>query len=147
MEKSDLILQTKIIKLFEDFKNEAIISGGITNDKIIEDAQNQLGLKLPEQYLWFINNYGSGGLAGVRIIGISKSSKLSFVEETLQYREQGLPNQLIVIEDSDEWIECIDTTNGNIVTWSIYDKNGVVFAYNSFYEYLLDSFQEAIDNL
>ncbi|MFA0814272.1 MAG: SMI1/KNR4 family protein [Anaerofustis sp.] len=82
----------------------------------------------------------------MEIFGIYNQT-LEFVEETKEYRTYGLPKNLIVIQNCDEWLDYIDTTNGRVVTWSAYDEDGVIVAYDSFFEYLIDSFQEAIDNL
>ncbi|MFA0816195.1 MAG: SMI1/KNR4 family protein [Anaerofustis sp.] len=145
--KTDIAYQNEIVKLFHEYADESIINGSISDDRVIEEAQKRLGLKIPEQYLWFLKSFGGGGIAGVRIIGVSKSHILSFVEETLSYRKQGLPENLIVVEDSDEWVECVNADTSQVVTWSAYDEDGVIVAYDSFFEYLIDSFQEAIDNL
>ena len=68
-----------------------------------------------------------------------------FLEETLDYRKYGLPENLIVIENCDEYVECIDCNTGEIVSWAIGED--VLFSSPSFDDYLLDSLKEAIDNL
>ena len=67
----------------------------ITNDQI-EEAQKALGVKIPEQYLDFLRTYGHGGIGGIEIIGIGKSGKMLFLDETLKYREYGLDEKLIL---------------------------------------------------
>ena len=44
-----------------------------------------------------IENYGKGVVSGVDIFGISKTNKAIFKEVTMQYRNYGLTNNLIVV--------------------------------------------------
>ncbi|ETB70618.1 hypothetical protein A943_13985, partial [Bacillus sp. CPSM8] len=46
-------------------------TGGISIEKINEIQEN-LNVKLPESYKWFLKNYGSGGIYGVDILGHGK---------------------------------------------------------------------------
>jgi hypothetical protein len=52
---------------------------------------------------------GSGGICGVDILGIEGVDYASVVEKTQRYREAGLPNKYIVIENVDEFLYCLDT--------------------------------------
>lgn len=79
--------------------------------KQIDYVQETLKLKLPESYKWFLNNYGSGGLYGVDILGVAKSNIITVVIETDRYRDLGMNENLIVIEDIDEYAYCLDTSN------------------------------------
>jgi hypothetical protein len=115
----------------------------ITNDQI-EEAQKALGVKIPEQYLDFLRTYGHGGIGGIEIIGIGKSGKMLFLDETLKYREYGLDEKLILIENCDEWVYCIDCKNNRIVSWS---RDDMQDAYADFDSYLLDRFTDAAENL
>ena len=58
----------------------------------------------------------------------------------------GLPTELLVIENCDEYVVCIDSSNGKVVSWSKYDKDGVIAVANDFYEYFMDSVENAIAN-
>ena len=69
-----------------------------------------------------------------------------FVEETLKQRESGLPLDLLVIENCDEYFVCINTNSGNVVSWSIFDNEGVTKMDDSFLAYFLDCVENAIDN-
>ncbi len=139
-------MQTKIINMINQNKENAIFSGAV-DEKIIQKGEKLLDVILPDQYSWFIKSYGYGGIGGVEIYGVPLTKEPQFAEVTLYYRKNGLPKQYVVIQNCDEWLDCIDTANGKVVTWSAYDEDGVIVAYDSFYEYLIDSFQEAIDNL
>ncbi|MFD2655656.1 SMI1/KNR4 family protein [Gracilibacillus thailandensis] len=115
-------------------------TGGV-DGKQIEYVQDTLKLKLPESYKWFLNNYGSGGLYGVDILGVAKSNIATVVIETESYRDLGMSENLVVIEDIDEYAYCLDTGNMEnnecpVIAWN---KQGGLDDYNTaenFYEFL-----------
>ncbi|MBD8037377.1 SMI1/KNR4 family protein [Solibacillus sp. A46] len=116
-------------------------TGGV-DGKQINYVQDTLKLKLPESYKWFLNNYGSGGLYGVDILGVAKSNIATVVIETKRYRDLGMSENLVVIEDIDEYAYCLDTSNVEnnnecpVIAWN---KQGGLDDYNSaenFYEFL-----------
>ncbi|MCR5783886.1 MAG: SMI1/KNR4 family protein [Clostridia bacterium] len=74
----------------------------IFDESLLNDTQNALGVKLPEQYIEFLINFGHDGIGGVETIGIGKNSQPIFVYETLDYRKYGLPDNLVIIENCDE---------------------------------------------
>lgn len=124
-------------------------TGGVKGKQIdlIEDA---LKLKLPDSYKWFLNNYGSGGLYGVDILGVAKSNIATVVIETENYRELGMGEHLIVIEDIDEYAYCLDTSNLEnnecpVIAWN---KQGGLDDYNTannFYKFLSQRLMDAKD--
>ncbi len=61
-------------------------------------------------------------------------------------REFGLPKELLVIEDCDEYVHCIDTVSKQIVSWSKYDNDGIIKVADDFYKYFLDNIDNAIEN-
>ena len=91
-------------------------------------------------------NYGQGGIGGVEILGISKMNKAVFKDKTLEYRNHGLSNNLIVVESCDEWLYCIDVDTEKVVSW---DRiNGVLGErYATFLECLIDRFNDEIENM
>lgn len=112
---------------------------------MVEEAENILDVKLPDQYIQYIKKYGYGGIAGLEILGVGLTGKMIFVEETLNYRAEELPLNLVVIENVDEWLTCIDCNTGKIVSW---DFTGYIKEdYLCFDDYLLDQMKEAISNL
>jgi hypothetical protein len=137
---NEIILNT--IKKYEkkgDF-NYASVTG-----KMIEDAEKQLGVKLPEQYIEYIKKFGHGGIAGLEIIGVGLTGRMLFVESTLEYRTEELPDNLVVIEKVDEWLMCLDCNTGKVVSW---DFSGYIKdEYDSFDDYLIDQMNSAIENL
>ena len=78
-------------------------------------------------------------------MGFGYTGEAIFVTETLEHRPYGLPQNYIVVENVDEWLMCIDSETGRIVSW---DMSGYVQEdYESFDAYLLDQLENAIDNL
>lgn len=71
----------------------------------------------------------------------------AFAEETEEHRPDGLPDGLVAVENCDEWLYCIDCSNGKVVSWSPYDGDGVVEVYEDFDSCLLDRFNDAIENM
>ncbi|MBG9548793.1 SMI1/KNR4 family protein [Cytobacillus firmus] len=114
-------------------------TGGV-DGKQIDYVQDILKLKLPESYKWFLYNYGSGGLYGVDILGVAKHNIATVVAETESYRDLGMSENLIVIEDIDEYAYCLDTSNMEnnecpVIAWN---KQGGLDDYNTaenFYEF------------
>ena len=95
---NDIILNT--IKKYEvkgDFNYASV------TDDMISDAEEILGVKLPNQYVDYIKMFGHGGIAGVEILGVGLTGKMIFVESTLEYRADELPGNLVVIENVD-WV-------------------------------------------
>ncbi|HLR51308.1 MAG TPA: SMI1/KNR4 family protein [Candidatus Avamphibacillus sp.] len=115
-------------------------TGGV-DEKQIDYLQDTLKLKLPESYKWFLTNYGSGGVFGVDILGVSKSNIASVVIETESYRDLGMSENLVVIEDIDEYAYCLDTSNmeNNECPVTAWNRQGGLDDYNTannFYEFL-----------
>lgn len=115
-------------------------TGGV-DEKQVDFVQETLEVNLPASYRWFLNNYGSGGLYGVDILGVAKSNTATVVLETKNYRDLGMGEHLVVIEDIDEYAYCLDTSNMDnnecpVIAWN---KQGGLDNYNTaenFYEFL-----------
>ena len=119
----------------------------ITNpsDEDIKRAEQELGFEIPENYLWFLKKYGHGGFF-FEFLGYGLTGNPLFVRETLKQRENGLPENLMVIENCDEYVACINIDNGNIVSWSNYDNDGMIVKKTCFEDYFIDCIENAIDN-
>jgi len=134
MNKEELTNFIKVNMESDDF------TGGV-DKKQVDYVQDTLQLKLPESYKWFLTNYGSGGLFGVDILGVAKSNIASVVIETESYRDLGMSENLVVIEDIGEYAYCLDTSNMEnnecpVIAW---DRQGGLDDYNTaknFYEFL-----------
>lgn len=138
-------MNKQIEEIIKSYEKAGDFNYASVTDDVILSAEKILKLKLPDQYVDYIKKYGHGGICGLEIIGVGLTGKMIFVDTTLEYRKEGLPNNLVVVENVDEWLTCIDCNNGKIVTWDFtgYIKDD----YDCFDDYLLDQIREAIDNL
>ena len=138
-------MNKKIVDMIKHYGEENDFYGRINEDDI-KLVEKSLNIVFPESYKWFIRNYGSGGICGVEVLGIENKEDSSVIRGTERYRMLGLESGCIVIEDLGEFIRCIDTNDENkIIRWDRVGKNKE-YRYDNFYEYLIDTFQEAIDN-
>lgn len=131
-----------LIARFE--KNGDFTHVSLTSD-LLESAQKQLGVTIPQQYVEFLRDYSHGGIGGVEILGVGLTGTMLFVETTLRYRKYGLPQNLLVVENCDEWVYCLDCDTGKVVSWSQFD--GVQDGYPSFDDFLLQDLKDAIENM
>jgi hypothetical protein len=123
---------------------------GPQSREVIDEIEQLLDVALPDDYRWFLSNYGHGGTFGVVILGSSKVGKPSVVRVTERYRRLGLPRSVVVIQDCDEFAYCLDTSkleNGScpVVSWTFggrFDSHES----NSFFEFLYQSLIEAKEN-
>ncbi|WP_246188018.1 SMI1/KNR4 family protein [Paenibacillus tengchongensis] len=94
--------------LIQMYANHTDFTGGVSDISIAE-VEDKLKVVLPEDYKWFLQHYGSGGIFGADILGFGKSSLPSVISTTVRLRNFGLPHQYIVIEDCGEFAYCLDT--------------------------------------
>ncbi|SFS41416.1 SMI1/KNR4 family protein [Marininema halotolerans] len=116
----------------------------------LKEAEALLEVNFPDSYKWYIQNYGHGGLEGVEILGIAQIA-MPVVETTIDYRQYGLPQQYIVIEDCGEYVYCLDTSRMEneecpIINWAIWEPIPID-EFDDFYSFLIDRFQGTIDNM
>lgn len=139
-------MKEKVINMIKEYSDDGDFIGEVSNGEIINVAEKELGLNLPEEYKWFIKNYGQGGIGGVQILGVSKANRPMFRDVTVEYRNYGLPNNLIVVENCDEWLYCLDTDTQKVIVW---DRISGVLGerYNTFLEFLTDRFNDEIENM
>lgn len=134
-----------IIKTIKNHEQEGDFNYAKVTDEMIKNAEFVLGVKLPKQYIEFLKMFGHGGIGGIEIVGVGLTGRLLFVELTLDYREEALPANLVVIENVDEWLSCIDCDTGKIVSW---DFTGYIKEdYVCFDDYLIDQMNNAIENM
>lgn len=137
----------KIEQLIKGYETEKDFTYAVASDNLIEDAENRLNVKIPKDFIWFLKKYGHGGIGGVEVLGVSKEMKSVFMEETLHYRQYGLPDKLIVIETLDEWLYCIDTSKKNEIVMWFMDGEVSEGVYKSFADYLYDRTNDMIENM
>lgn len=136
-------------KLFEIIKKNEVV-GDFTyvpvTDEMLKKAEKEINLRIPTMYKEFLQMFGQGGIGGLEVLGIGKNNKMIFTETTVLYRKYNLPIELIVIENCDEWLYCINSENGRIVVWSNGSKDADV-VYNDFDKYLEDRIQDVLENV
>lgn len=137
-------MTSEIRNLIMEYEKEGDFTYASISNAQIDEAQGILSLTLPSQYVEFLQTYGHGGIGGIEIIGVGKDGRYLFVDETMKYREYGLSENFVVIENCDEWVYCLDTNDGSVVSWS---DNCVDPAYTDFDSYLLDRFMDAVENM
>lgn len=140
-------MKNKIIELIES--NEEVFEGAFLmrfpTDEELVDAEKTLGFEIPEEYVWFLKTYGHGGNF-FEFLGYGLNGSAIFINKTIREREYGLPKELLVIEDCDEYVRCIDTVSKEIVSWSKHDNDGIIKVADGFYEHFLDCIDNAIEN-
>lgn len=128
----------------DDLFGDAFVSRKAT-DAEIDESERRLGVSIPACYRWYLKEIGHGGYF-FEIMGYGINGKAIFAEETLLQRENGLPHNLLIIQNCDEYYDCIDASTGVVVTWSPYDQNGVVSKNLDFLDYLIAEIENAIEN-
>lgn len=83
-------------------------------DEGIEEAQEQLGVRFPSDYISFIKEYGEAGIPGAYIVGID-GDHYTVVRYTELFREQfQISKEYVVVSKwSDRkraWLVCLDTS-------------------------------------
>ncbi|MDR2570708.1 MAG: SMI1/KNR4 family protein [Oscillospiraceae bacterium] len=138
-----------ITKMVEEHEEDSMIWGAVTGDAIV-NTENALGVKFPKDYREFIKAYGSGGIGGVEIEGV-EGEEASVIDATERYRKFGLDTSMVVVMDSGAFVKCIDTSEDGSAVYTLYRTDKGLSErrkdYDSFTEFVIDEFQEAIDNL
>lgn len=139
--------QEELIDFIKENMNDDDFTGGV-DSKQIEYIQETLDVPLPKSYKWFLATHGSGGLFGVAILGVAKSNIATVLNATKSYREMGMNQDLVVIDDIGEYAYCLDTSrmqNGEcpVIAWN---RQGGLDDYDTaenFYEFLLQRLLDA----
>ena len=135
----------KIFDIIEKYESLGNFTYGYVLDSGLNEVESRLNIKLPQEYREFLIRFGHGGIGGLEILGVGREGEMIFEEETVEFRKYGLPHHLIVIENCDEWVYCINSNNGKIVTWSMEDDE-IYEDYDSFGEYLYDRVTDILEN-
>lgn len=138
-------MNNQILETIKKYEEPGDFTHATVADQMIAAAEKTLGVKLPQQYLDFLKMYGHGGIGGIETLGVGLTGKMIFVDTTMDYRDEELPDNLVVIENVDEWLTCIDCNNEKIVSW---DFSGYIKEdYACFDDYLIDQMNSAIENM
>ncbi|WP_213421202.1 SMI1/KNR4 family protein [Bhargavaea massiliensis] len=137
----------ELIDFIKKNMNDDDFTGGV-NNKQIEYIQEALEIPLPKSYKWFLANYGSGGLFGVAILGVAKSNIATVVNATKSYREIGMNNALVVIEDIGEYAYCLDTSRMKhdecpVIAWNRQGGPDDYDIAETFYEFMSERLLDA----
>jgi antitoxin YobK len=126
------------------------------DDSDIKSIEERYGVKLPVSFKWFQKDFLFGGMAanilGKTVHPETKKVAYDIIEYTDDYIKRGLPKGLIVICHVDEFGYCLDTNrtdeNGEcpVISWTNFDKDGIIDHHKNFFEFLLDEIDNAIDN-
>lgn len=138
-------MNDKISALIAQHENKGDFTHVALTPEMLETAQEQLGVTIPQQFLDYLNAYSHGGIGGIEILGVGLDGTMLFLETTFRYRKYGLPQNLLAIENCDEWLYCIDCDTGEVVSWS--QSDGLRDEYPSFDDFLLQDLEDAIENL
>ena len=137
-------MNDRLKELIDKYETVGDFTHASLHNEAIDEAEKILGFKINPEFIEFLSEYGHGGIGGIEVFGVGMNNEMLFVTETLKYREYGLPQTLLVIENCDEWVYCIDSNNGKVVTWS---NDEIQEAYESFDDYLFDRFSDAAENM
>ena len=138
-------MNDSILKTIKKYEVKGDFNYASVTDDMISEAEDKLGVKLPDQYVDYIKMFGHGGIAGLEILGVGLTGRMIFVDSTLEYRAEELPENLVVIENVDEWLMCLDCNTEKVVSW---DFTGYIKEeYDSFDDYLIDQMNNAIENM
>jgi len=132
-------------KMIEKYQEEKDFWGAVSEAEIVA-TENTLGLKFPSQYRKYIGKFGSGGILGVEITGVEGNKGASVIKATERYRKFGLDKSIVVIMDAGEFYMCMKTSQNDERVYSGDRSGQIIDCYNSFYEFVIDYFKEAIDN-
>ena len=140
-------MDERIINMIENHGEEDDFFGEVS-EEYINKAEEKLRVKFPQSYRKFIKKYGSGGICGVELEGVQGNLGASVVDATERWRKFGLGMNLIVLEDSGEFARCMyceDIDDDRVYSR---ERGGTDLQprYDSFDDYLIDIFQEGIDN-
>jgi len=146
MHREAIEMGNELYALIRKHESKGDFTHAVVTEKMLNEAEKNLGVILPKEYRDFLKEFGHGGIGGIEVLGVGKNSALIFEKETLKYRTYGLFHQLVVIENCDEWLYCIDALNGKVVMWS---KGDVEYseAFENFEVYLYDRVNDILENM
>lgn len=132
-------ISDELYKTILDVSQMDFFTGNLVTDSLIKKAEDELDVKLPDSYVWYLKEFGQLYMyGGMHIYGVEIDAELYFVNYTKYLREFELPHELIILQENDEYEVCLSTNDGKVGTWSYFDNDGFLVEYDNFYEYLED---------
>lgn len=122
--KSEILTYVTIVKEKSEMYNKELFQKVVkccgmsgpkpVTDEGIKEAQEQLGVRFPSDYISFIKKYGEVGIPGAYIFGIN-GDYYTVAECTKQFREQfHIPKEYVVVTKRSDrkraWLICLDTS-------------------------------------
>ncbi|MBB6052011.1 SMI1/KNR4 family protein [Armatimonas rosea] len=138
-------IHEQIRALIAEHGDPKSFTGGVSLE-VVREIESDLAIKLPEGYIWFLQNYGHGSIFGSEILGTGFVKPYSVVKSTLYYRERGMPSHFVTLMLCDEFHYCLDTETGKIMNWSPYES-GIYLTAESFLAFFLDELENAVLNM
>ncbi len=136
----------ELYELIKQHESRGDFTYAVVTEDMLNKAEKRLGVRLPEEYKYFLKKFGHGGIGGIEVLGIGKNGVMIFEKETLRYRTYGLPNELIIVENCDEWVYCVNSLDGKVVMWSS-GSSGYSQVFDNFETYLYDRVNDMLENM
>lgn len=133
----------------EDETYEENFSGSV-DDNLIFEVESDLQVVMPSDYKAFLKEYGSGGIAGIIVLGIESENDdiqtYSLVSETKNCRrEYRFPNSYIVVESGAGYVTCLDTKENEVLLCEPRENGEIIHRRQNFLEYLIDKISYMIE--
>lgn len=135
-----------LIKKINQYETKGDFTHAPVSNEMIGLVEDELNVTIPEDYKAFLKIYGHGGIGGIEVFGVGKNGIAVFEKQTLKYRSYGLPLNMVVLENCDEWLYCLNCANGTVESWSMADQK-LIEEYDSFDAYLSDRLDNIIENM
>ncbi|AMQ07859.1 SMI1/KNR4 family protein [Sporosarcina psychrophila] len=134
----------------EEFEMCPEAFGGPVNIEEVIQAEDELKVKLPEDYKIFLLRYGSGAVGEAIVLGLREAEFFatpSFVEKSLQFRNilpEGHENFIVIGLDGAGNPVGFNSSNTEIITFD-FDFGGKEIIAGSFEEYLEKAIREELN--
>jgi hypothetical protein len=133
--------RVKITELIDKVgKKWSVVGAQSSGD--VADYERKANIKFPEEYKWFLETYGAGGVGGLEILGIDPGNYSNVLNALESYKKCGLLDDLIPVFDVGEYVYCIhwinkELTSYDIVGWDVGSRT-IHSKYAGFYEFLYE---------
>ena len=135
-----------VYKIIKHHESKDDFAHAEVTEEMLVSSEKRLNVRIPAEYRRFLKTFGHGGIGGMEVLGIGKNGAMVFEETTLRFRGYGMPNNLLVIENCDEWVFCINADDGKVVMWSV-GRAEYSEAYHCFDEFLSDRVNDILENM
>lgn len=138
METESLFKALRVFEHSGDYDRKEV------SEKQLRAVEKEIGCRIPEEYRACLKEFGMGDrIDGFVVLGFNDNKEPVFLRAAEDYRVFGLPEGVLVLEECEEWLYCIDIHTGEVFTWS--PGNSVLNeAYDSFFDYLEGRIMEVL---